>query len=270
MFLGQRTTAGPRPSCRRSPNFGKVGKIMTHDWRPINHRGDILNNCNVGHCIHFVFYIASCKQLIKIRTQKPNLGLDISATVHNYCHFPCLITNKSQTHVNTMAEKCVLLHISKIIRRVCSSSHHPTVCRLLSIKADLTFISEAAANLQLRSRKGSEAGLTVRAPGSRTLTSGVDRPTLPAATRTRQPFSRGFNKLGSSGQIGTTLLDTAHYLTHGPSFVDTNNSALSPPFKGSHFLMAPCSLYCQTGTYISERRGWSPLQVIASAHIYLG
>ena len=77
MFLGQRTTAGPRPSCRRSPNFGKVGKIMTHDWRPINHRGDILNNCNVGHCIHFVFYIASCKQLIKIRTQKPNLGLDI-------------------------------------------------------------------------------------------------------------------------------------------------------------------------------------------------
>ena len=169
-----------------------------------------------------------------------------------------------------MAEKCVLLHISKIIRRVCSSSHRPTVCRLLSIKADLTFISEAAANLQLRSRKGSEAGLTVRAPGSRTLTSGVDRPTLPAATRTRQPFSRGFNKLGSSGQIGTTPLDTAHYLTHGPSFVDTNNSALSPPFKGSHFLMAPCSLYCQTGTYISERRGWSPLQVIASAHIYLG
>ena len=55
-----------------------------------------------------------------------------------------MITNKSQTHVNTMAEKCVLLHISKIIRRVCSSSHRPTV----SIKADLTFISEAAANLQ--------------------------------------------------------------------------------------------------------------------------
>ena len=81
MFLGQRTTAGPRPSCRRSPNFGKVGKIMTHDWRPINHRGDILNNCNVGRCIHFVFYIASGKQLIKIRTQKPNLGLDIPDSI---------------------------------------------------------------------------------------------------------------------------------------------------------------------------------------------
>ena len=175
-----------------------------------------------------------------------------------------------------MAEKCVLLHISKIIRRVCSSSHRPTVCRLLSIKADLTFISEAAANLQLRSRKGSEAGLTVRAPGSRTLTSGVDRPTLPAATRTRQPFSRGFNKLGSSGQIGKTLLDTAHYLTHGPSFVDTNNSALSPPFKGSHFLMAPCSIVKPAHTFQRDVDGLpcklslQPISILAEKNGLLG
>ena len=169
----------------------------------------------------------------------------------------------------------MLLHISKIIRRVWSSSHHPTVCRLLSIKADLTFISELRPICR-RSRKGSEAGLTVRAPGSRTLTSGVDRPTLPAATRTRQPFSRGFNKLGSSGQIGTTLLDTAHYLTHGPSFVDTNNSALSPPFKGSHFLMAPCSIVKPAHTFQRDVDGLpcklslQPISILAEKNGLLG
>ena len=54
--------------------------------------------------------------------------------------------------------------------------------------------------------------------------------------------------LRTGGRIGTTLLDTSHYLTHGPSFVHTHNSALSPTFYGSPFLMAPCPLYCQSGT----------------------
>ena len=48
---------------------------------------------------------------------------------------------------------------------------------------------------------------------------------LPAQPRTQQPFSSRVQQtllLRTGGRIGTTLLDTSHYLTHDPSFVHTH------------------------------------------------
>ena len=81
-----------------------LAKIMTHDWRPLNHEGDILSNRCVGVYNHFLFYVAINFYFAKVTFpihQKTELFL---RALHVLCPLMILVVQRASfgfpTHEN--------------------------------------------------------------------------------------------------------------------------------------------------------------------------